>query len=220
MLFDVGETLVDETRQWEGWARWLGVPTPWFFAALGAVIERGAHHREVFDLLGRPGLDLAAERRARLEAGEPDELDERDLYPDARRCLAALAAAGVAVGLAANQPAHREEALRRMFPGLDVVALSGALGVEKPSAAFFARALELLGADPRETAYVGDRLDNDVLPALAAGLGGVHLRRGPWGVVHARRPEAERATIRTDGLGQLPAALRRLPPTPTTGRSR
>lgn len=67
VIFDVGETLVDETRQWEGWARWLGVPPAWFFAALGAVIERGADHGEVFSLLGRPGVDLAGARRARLE---------------------------------------------------------------------------------------------------------------------------------------------------------
>lgn len=219
MLFDVGETLVDETRQWEGWARWLGVPAPRLFAALRTTIERGAHHQEVFDLVGCPGLDVAAERRARLEAGDPDEFDERDVYPDAHRCLAALAEGGLAVGLAANQPADREAVLRRIFPEVDVVALSGALGVEKPSRGFFRRALDLLGSDPQETAYVGDRLDNDVLPALEAGMVGVHLRRGPWAAIHARLPEAERATIRVDDLEELPSALRQLSPRLTDDES-
>jgi FMN phosphatase YigB (HAD superfamily) len=37
--------------------------------------------------------------------------------------------------------------------------------------------------EPSEVAYVGDRVDNDVLPALAAGLVAVHVRRGPWGLL-------------------------------------
>ncbi len=35
VVFDVGETLVDETRYWDEWADWLGVPRFTFFAVLG-----------------------------------------------------------------------------------------------------------------------------------------------------------------------------------------
>jgi hypothetical protein len=35
----------------------------------------------------------------------------------------------------------------------------------------------------------------------------VFLRRGPWGYLHATRPEAARAAIRLDTLAELPAAL-------------
>lgn len=35
VVFDVGETLIDETRQWGEWADWLGVPRFTFLAALG-----------------------------------------------------------------------------------------------------------------------------------------------------------------------------------------
>lgn len=62
VVFDVGETLVDETRAWGLWADWLGVPGLTFFAALGAVIARGGHHREVFELF-RSGIDLRFVRR-------------------------------------------------------------------------------------------------------------------------------------------------------------
>jgi FMN phosphatase YigB (HAD superfamily) len=58
---------------------------------------------------------------------------------------------------------------------------------------------------------VGDRLDNDVLGAQRAGLRGVHLRRGPWGHIHALRPDREQADARIDALDELPAALQRLP---------
>ena len=56
-------------------------------------------------------------------------------------------------------------------------------------------------------AYVGDRLDNDVLPSLAAGMTSVFLRRGPWGWMHAERPEIEQAHIRLDSLLDLPDRL-------------
>ena len=57
VFLDVGETLVDETRVWESWADWLGVPRFTFLAALGGIIERGEHHLQVFELF-RPGFDL------------------------------------------------------------------------------------------------------------------------------------------------------------------
>jgi FMN phosphatase YigB (HAD superfamily) len=50
-------------------------------------------------------------------------------------------------------------------------------------------------------------MDNDVLPAQAAGMIGVHLRRGPWGHLHAARPEAARADLRVGSLLGLPALL-------------
>ena len=43
-------------------------------------------------------------------------------------------------------------------------------------------------------AYVGDRADNDVGPAIAAGMVGVHIRRGPWG--HLQEPPPARSGSR------------------------
>src|ERR1043166_3394291 len=105
VFLDVGETLVDETRQWGAWADWLGIPRLTFFATLGAVIERGEHHRRVFELL-RPGLDLAREQAARAAAGCAERIEPRDFYPDALACLQELRARGYWIGLAGNQPAQ------------------------------------------------------------------------------------------------------------------
>jgi FMN phosphatase YigB (HAD superfamily) len=52
-------------------------------------------------------------------------------------------------------------------------------------------------------AYVGDRADNDVGPAIAAGMVGVHIRRGPWG--HLQEPPD--GAIRITSLDELPGAL-------------
>jgi FMN phosphatase YigB (HAD superfamily) len=210
VFFDVGETLVDESRLWRLWADWLAVPRDAFLDALGAVIARGEHHRRVFDVV-RPDLapfDVAAARRARAAAGWPDDaFTADDLFPDALPCLRALHAHGYVLGIAGNQPVHVEPMLRALDVRVDVVASSERWGVEKPSPAFFARVVEAAGVPPAEIAYVGDRLDNDVLPALDAGLAGILVRRGPWGTAHARRPEAARATAVVAGLAELPNVI-------------
>lgn len=209
VFFDVGETLVDETRLWGAWADWLRVPRLTFFAVLGGVIERGEHHRRALEIV-RPGFDLDRERAARGEAGISDTLHPTDFYPDALPSLRALREEGYLVGIAGNQPEETERVLRLMGLPVDVVASSEGWGVEKPSPEFFARIAEAAGMRPGEIAYVGDRLDNDVLPALGAGMVAVFIRRGPWGFLHAAHPEATRAQMRLDSLAELPAALRSL----------
>ncbi|WP_155639782.1 hypothetical protein [Burkholderia cepacia] len=61
MFFDVGETLIDESRDWNEWADHLEVPRRVFHALLGAVIARGQHHRRVFDLV-RLGVETSPHR--------------------------------------------------------------------------------------------------------------------------------------------------------------
>jgi HAD superfamily hydrolase (TIGR01549 family) len=208
VFFDVGETLVDETRVWEGWADWLGVPRFTFLAALGGLIQRGEHHMGVFELF-RPGFDLPAERAARREAGRLWSLEERDLYPDVRPTLSRLREAGYLVGISGNQPDGMTGALRALDLPVDLIENSADWGVEKPDPAFFTRVAALGGLSPGRIAYVGDRLDNDVLPAGEAGMFSVFLRRGPWGLAHGRWPEVALARLRIDALSELPEALAR-----------
>ena len=99
------------------------------------------------------------------------------------------------------------ERFLRASCGVEPVASSAGLGVAKPAPQFFAAIAELVGVDPGLIAYVGDRVDNDVLPALAAGMVAVHIRRGPWGHLHAGLPGADRADIRIDALSELPRRL-------------
>jgi HAD superfamily hydrolase (TIGR01549 family) len=209
VVFDVGETLVDETRHWGEWADWLGVTRLGFFGAFGAVVARGAQHREVFELV-RPGIDLAAEQARRAAAGWRYTLEPTDFYPDALPCLRSLRGAGFKVGVAGNQPEAAETALAALGVPADFVASSARWGVEKPDPGFFAKVAEAAGEAPGAIAYVGDRLDNDVLPAKAAGMTAVFIRRGPWGLIHAASPEAARADLRIETLSELPALLTRL----------
>ncbi|MBO4273176.1 HAD family hydrolase [Microbispora triticiradicis] len=205
LVFDVGETLIDETRIWSRWADRLGVPRLTFMGVLGGMAALDRSHGEAFELV-KPGIDVEAEIEAwRREdpAGLRENFDADDLYPDVRPGLTALRAAGYDLVVAGNQPPQAYDALVAMDLPVDGVHTSAAWNVEKPDPAFFAKVAAVCGHEPEEILYVGDRLDNDVLPAAAAGMRTALLRRGPWGHLHAARPEAARADLVVDGLTDL-----------------
>ena len=205
-MFDVGETLLDETRAWSGWADWLGIPRLTFFAALGAELARHGDYNGVFHLF-RPGLDVDAEVRRRAEAGESLELTEEDLYPDVRPAMTALLDAGYRIGVVGNQPVTIEAMFNALDVPFELVASSDGWGLSKPDPRFFERVASSFGLQPGEVAYVGDRLDNDVRPAAAAGLCSIFIRRGPWGWIAAGRDDPPEAAITINSLTELPDAL-------------
>jgi len=154
VVFDVGETLVDETTTYERWE------------AEGVTSFVFAH---------------------------------QDLHHDALTCLAALRERGLRLGAAGNMYAVHEDFLRAH---VDFVGSSERWGVEKPDAGFFAHVVEDAGAPAGEILYVGDRVDNDVLPALAAGLHAVRIRRGEHAHV-----ESPAGIVTVGSLDELPEVL-------------
>jgi FMN hydrolase / 5-amino-6-(5-phospho-D-ribitylamino)uracil phosphatase len=194
VCLDVGETLIDETRIWATWAAVLRVPELTFFAALGATVADERDHRNVLEWFGGPDWRSLAPEVERRYGG----FREEDLYPDARRTVERLRAAGYGVGVFANQPASRTAELRAIGLQPDAMAMSDELVVAKPDPRFFARALERIGHPAaEEVAYVGDRVDNDVRPARAAGMRAVWIRRGPWGVIGEDRDGDAHLVVQT-----------------------
>jgi len=186
VVFDVGETLVDETGMWERAADAAAIPRFTLMGVLGGLAARGEHHSEVWEILG---IEPAS------STWGPD-----DFYGDALPCLRVLRQSGLVVGAAGNVPAGYEEPLREH---VDFLGSSGLWGIEKPAEGFFTRLAAEAGLAVSKIAYVGDRVDNDIEPALAAGMVAVHVRRGPWGHLHQPPP----AAIRIRSLGELPEAL-------------
>ncbi len=180
--FDVGEVLIDESREYGTWADWLGVPRHTFSAVFGAVIASGRDYREVFQHF-RPGFDLELERQARLDAGLGEYLNANDLYPEVRPCLTQLRERGYFVGIAGNQTTRAGRFIRDLNLPADIIATSDDWGVSKPSVDFFNKLVAVSGHSPEEILYVGDRLDNDIAPAGRVGLMTAWLRRGPWGFI-------------------------------------
>jgi FMN phosphatase YigB (HAD superfamily) len=207
VVFDVGETLLDDSREFGAWADWLGVPRHTFSAVLGAVTAAGRDNADTFQYF-RPGFDLAAERRRREQAGNGETYGDGDLYPDVRPALAALRELGVWVGVAGNQTARAGRIFRELGLPADLIVTSAEWGVAKPDLAFFRRVIDAAPGRPEEIVYVGDHRDNDLVPAKAAGLRAAHLRRGPWGHLWADDPVvAKLADWRIASLAELPGLL-------------
>jgi phosphoglycolate phosphatase-like HAD superfamily hydrolase len=186
VVFDIGETLVDETMMWTRAAANAGVTPFTLMGVLGATIERGIHHNEAWGILG-------------VEHPEGTWVDE-DWYPDAVPCIERLREAGYRVCAVGNTPQFIEE---QVGTHVEVLGSSERWQIWKPDPRFFARIVEAVGVPPAKIAYVGDCVDNDVGPALAAGMVGVHIKRGPWG--YLQEPPAEAIKIRS--LDELPAVL-------------
>jgi HAD superfamily hydrolase (TIGR01549 family) len=198
VCLDVGETLIDETRVWETWADVLGVTRFTFMAAIGAMLARGRQFQEVFEFLGFPDRERYRAQFTAAYAG----FQERDLYPDALAAIDALRGAGYRLAIIANQPAERTAELRFIGVRTEVMAMSDEMGAHKPAPEFYAEVLRLIGGPaPGDVAYVGDRLDNDIYPAAAAGMRPVWIKRGPWAVIATDQPPA--GTLVVDSLAEL-----------------
>jgi HAD superfamily hydrolase (TIGR01549 family) len=199
VVLDVGETIIDETRVWSIWADMLRIPRLTFMAGFGAVLARGGEHRDVFELFNVPDWRTAWPEHEAIYGG----FQADDLYADAIPAMDALRARGYRVAVIGNQPASRDAELRRIGIEAEVIAMSAEMGAAKPSPLFFEQVLELLGSpSPAAVAYVGDRVDNDVLPATVAGMRAVWIRRGPWGFIE-RLPEGVNPALIVGSLAEL-----------------
>ncbi|MDQ3539884.1 MAG: HAD family hydrolase [Chloroflexota bacterium] len=201
VVFDVGETLVDETRHWATVARYAGVPEFTLAGVLGGLIERREHHRSIFGFMQIESVDPNIVGY-RIEAG--------DLYPDVVPVLQQLKAAGYLLGVTGNQPEGAAEQMDALGLPLDLVASSAIWNVSKPDPRFFERIAREMDLAPDQIVHVGDRLDNDILPAQEIGMHAVFLRRGPWGYLHATWPEMAGVAHTIDGLTGLHEIIERI----------
>lgn len=202
IFFDVGETLIDEHRLYRDYAMRMEVSYEFFMEKIEEAMARREPVRNVFAAV-KPGFDFKAARAQREAEGKKFVIGAHDLYEDAAPTLAALKARGYFIGIVGNQPATAEAMLRESGLAADFIATSEAWGVAKPEPAFFTKVIEAAGIDPRHIAYVGDRVDNDVVPARAAGMLPILIRRGPWGRAQWGWPEASEAHLRIERLTEL-----------------
>lgn len=170
--------------------------------------QRGSFRDALSDRFLSPGTAREEVTRAIAPhwANPPDALHE-----DVRPCLDALTEVGYRLGVIANQPSEVRRAMARdrLTGYFAFLGVSDDLGLEKPDPRIFEHALREIGAEPGACAMVGDRLDYDVRPAMAAGMRAVWLLRGEA----PEEPTVEQlaepdAAIHT--LAELPAVLQAL----------
>ncbi|HEC21670.1 MAG TPA: HAD family hydrolase [Chloroflexi bacterium] len=117
------------------------------------------------------------------------------VFEDAETVLRTIRAAGLRTGLLTNTslPIWMRDAELRAFgllEYLEVRITAGDVGKIKPHPRPFHFVAERLGVQPEEAVYVGDRLYDDVVGALAAGMRAVWVRRSRYEGEGEIRPHA------------------------------
>lgn len=167
----------------------------WWRSVAGAALERAGADPTTFDFAAF--FDRAWSRFAAPAAWR--------VPSDVRPALRSLRRSGVPLAVFSNWDARLPALLDALGLGgfFARVVVSGDLRHAKPDPAAYAAARSEIGeaAEVAIPTMVGDRLDHDVEPALAAGWGAVWLDRGGRG-----GPTPEGAS-RIEDLGALPDTL-------------
>ena len=194
VLFDVGgplDTEVIHERLWDAHIREAVraedflVTDEQFAAANAHAVASFAWNAYEAIVWRLTGGDAAASRRAYAAAAArgPERRAARDgfeLRDGIPALLRGLHERGLRLGLAANQPLAALDALDRCGIGgyFHHREVSESHGFRKPDVRLFLRACEALGVSPEECVMVGDRIDNDIVPAKWLGMRAVRFRTG------------------------------------------
>ena len=129
-------------------------------------------------------------------------LDVFQLRPEIDGMLRRLRDRSLKLGIVANQPRAARERLVRAGIGdlFDYQGLSGLTGLSKPDPRAFQEAAVALGVPPAAYIMVGDRIDNDIVPAKALGMAAILLRSGRHRRQRPRSPADEPDAVVTDVL--------------------
>jgi HAD superfamily hydrolase (TIGR01662 family) len=135
-------------------------------------------------------------------------LDVFQLRPEVDGLLRRLRGRGLKLGIVANQPETARERLARAGIGelFDYQGLSAFTGLRKPDPRAFLAAAEALDVSPVACIMVGDRIDNDIVPAKALGMAAIQLRSGRHRRQQPRSPAETPDAVVTDVL-ELEAAI-------------
>ncbi len=175
IFFDLGSTLIDETEVYE--KRFAETVS-------GSDVSVSAFHQTavLFWTQGLDGYPQAAAFYGLKKA--PWRSEYESLFDGCAAVLKALKARGYRLGVIANQIPGTAERLKAwgILQFFDVIAPSAELGVAKPDPAIFLLALHAAGCRPEKAVMIGDRIDNDILPAQALGMKAVRVLTGPAAV--------------------------------------
>jgi putative hydrolase of the HAD superfamily len=148
---------------------------------------------------GDPRTVERVRQRVRAMTGN---LDVFQLRPDIDALLRRLRDRGLRLGIVANQPQAARERLARAGIGdlFEYQGLSGLTGFSKPDPRAFQAAAEALDVTSVDCIMVGDRIDNDIVPAKALGMAAILLRAGRHRRQRPRSPAEEPDAVVTDVL--------------------
>ncbi len=197
IFFDIGSTLIDETEAYNHRIRDA-------ISGTDITFERFQEKRLEYAKQNLKS-DIAALNFFGLEKPEWHREDEVP-YPEAEEILRYLKKLGYKLGVIANQSLGTAERLKQwnLLQYIDVVAASAELGAAKPDPAIFEKAFEMAGCVPKEAVMIGDRLDNDIVPAKKLGMRAIWVKQGFNAYQNVEALEAEhRPDASIENLAEL-----------------
>lgn len=145
-------------------------------------------------------IDLA--KRVEIELMETVESrnrarDDFELRPGIPELLEDLSGNGLSLGLAANQPRKTLDNMKAIgiLRYFEYQGVSGSIGLRKPDPRLLLHACQALKVGPNETILIGDRIDNDIVPAKTLGMPTIRFVSGRHAAQEPRswyeRPDTE-----------------------------
>ena len=170
LFFDVGSTLVNENKAYEARIKTAitgkDISYQEFYDKMLSYFRK--NKKGDLEALSFYGLDRPAWRT-----------DLETLYPQTKEILEQLGQE-YKLGIIANQLPGLEERLKDfgILDHFSAIFSSADLGLAKPDLAIFRLALQKTNCLPHQAIMIGDRLDNDIVPAKRIGMKTIWIKQG------------------------------------------
>ena len=146
--------------------------------------------------------DLEVARQLGVKLPKWESQYER-LYTDTKDCLKKLSRI-YKIGVIANQSLGTSERLENLGVRkyIDLIIASAEEGVSKPDRRIFEIALERSCCKPENAVMIGDRIDNDIVPAKQLGMKTIWVKQG-LGSLWNITDESEKADMEINNLSDV-----------------
>lgn len=194
LFFDVGSTIMNEQIAYEHRIKDIA-------NAANTSFEKVYEMSMAYYKLNKKG-DLEAARELGVILPKWYSEDEF-LYDDAISCFETLSEK-YKIGIIANQSLGTEERLQRqgILKYINLIVASAEEGVEKPDRRIFEIALERSNCKSVNAIMIGDRIDNDIVPAKSMGMCTIWIKQG-FGQYWNIKEEIERPDFIVNNLTEL-----------------
>ncbi len=194
LFFDVGSTIMNEQIAYEHRMRDIA-------NVANISFEKVYEMAMAYYKLNKKGdLEVARE----LGVSLPKWYTEDEfLYDNAIQCFETLSKK-YKIGIIANQSLGTEERLAHqgILKFINLIVASAEEGVAKPDRRIFEIALERSNCKPVNAIMIGDRIDNDIIPAKRMGMNTIWIKQG-FGQYWNIKEEIEKADFVINNLTEL-----------------
>lgn len=170
LFFDVGSTLVDERIAYEHRFREI--------AALAGTTYENVYNgaMKLYKQNKKGDLEIARVLGVELTGWHTED---EILYSDTPKCLEYLSKK-YKIGIIANQSFGTRKRLEQygILQYIDLIVASAEEGVSKPDRRIFEIALNRSNCKADNAIMIGDRIDNDIIPANLLGIHTIWIKQG------------------------------------------